>query len=109
MSGTVEGSLKAAKTNKEKYGKDFYRMIGAKGGKRGKTGGFASDVVGKDGLTGKERALRAGSVGGKISKRKPTAYIDFRGEKRSVQYVSEMLGISRGAVYSRLKNKGSVE
>ena len=109
MSGTKIGSAKAAKTTKEKYGEDFYRQIGAKGGKRSKTGGFASTVIGKDGLTGKERALRAGSKGGKISKRKPTAYIDFRGEEKSIQYVSEQLGITRSAIYSRLKNKGSVE
>lgn len=37
--------------------------------KNGTTGGFASSVVGQDGLTGIERAKVAGSKGGKISKR----------------------------------------
>lgn len=44
-------------------------MIGRKGGHNGHTGGFASDKVGKDGLTGWERASKVGSVGGKISRR----------------------------------------
>ena len=42
MSGTIEGGKNAAKTNKERYGDNFYREIGAKGGKLGKTGGFAT-------------------------------------------------------------------
>lgn len=69
MSGTREGGLKAAETNKKKQGADFYARIGAKGGKLSTTGGFASDIVGKDGLTGAERAKIAGAKGGKISKR----------------------------------------
>lgn len=69
MAGTHVGGAKAASTNKTKYGADFYAMIGAKGGKRGKTGGFASDKPGKDGLTGRERARIAGSRGGRISRR----------------------------------------
>lgn len=73
MAGTRDGGAKAAATNKSKYGKDFYAMIGAKGGKRGKTGGFASDKKGADGLTGKERARLAGSKGGRISRRTKTS------------------------------------
>ena len=42
MVGTKAGGQKAAATNKERHGKDFYREIGRKGGKNG-TGhvGFA--------------------------------------------------------------------
>lgn len=69
MAGTKSGSILAAETNKARYGKDYYAIIGAKGGKRGKTGGFASQKRGADGLTGKERAHLAGSKGGQISKR----------------------------------------
>lgn len=69
MAGTQTGGVKAASTNKTKYGADFYAMIGAKGGKRGKTGGFASDKKGADGMTGRERARLAGSKGGRISRR----------------------------------------
>ena len=70
MVQTREGGRKTAQTIKEKWGTDFYREIGRKGGKNGHTGGFASDVIGRDGLTGKERARIAGKKGGTISKRK---------------------------------------
>ncbi len=69
MAGTAMGGAKAASTNKTKYGADFYARIGAMGGKLGKTGGFASNQVGKDGLTGRERARLAGAAGGRISRR----------------------------------------
>jgi hypothetical protein len=64
MSGVREGGLKAAKTNKEKYGEDFYKNIGRMGGQKSKGGGFASNDIGEDGLTGLERAKVAGSKGG---------------------------------------------
>lgn len=70
MSGTKEGGKKAAETNRKKQGKDFYKRIGREGGKNGHTGGFASDIVGKDGLTGYQRAIIAGRKGGKAGKRK---------------------------------------
>lgn len=75
MSGTKAGGLKARQRNIEKYGPDFYKRIGAKGGSNGKgpgyKGGFASDEVGEDGLTGKQRARIAGAKGGAISRRRP--------------------------------------
>lgn len=60
MAGTKAGGLKAARTNKEKYGDDFYREMGRKGGKNGHTGGFAANP---------ELARIAGAKGGRISKR----------------------------------------
>lgn len=69
MPGTIEGGRKAYKTNLKRHGKDFYANIGRKGGKASSTGGFASDKVGKDGLTGLERAAIAGRKGGQLSKR----------------------------------------
>lgn len=69
MSGTKAGGAKAAATNKARHGKGFYARIGAMGGRNGTTGGFASNVVGKDGLTGRERARIAGAKGGSISRR----------------------------------------
>lgn len=60
MAGTKAGGIKAAATNKAKYGSDFYAEIGRKGGRNGHTGGFAANP---------ELARIAGSIGGKISKR----------------------------------------
>lgn len=71
MSGTVEGGRKAYKANIARHGQDFYAKIGQMGGRRGHSGGFASDKVGPDGLTGRQRARVAGSKGGKISRREP--------------------------------------
>lgn len=69
MSGTKSGGKKASKTNKERWGNDFYKRIGQKGGRNSKLGGFASEKIGKDGLTGKERAALAGRKGGLKSRR----------------------------------------
>ncbi len=60
MSGTKAGGQLAAKTNKNKYGADFYAKIGSKGGKLGHTGGFFAN---------RELAKLAGAKGGRISRR----------------------------------------
>ena len=62
MSGTKSGGKKAAKTNKELHGEDFYRNIGRIGGRNGHTGGFASNPA---------LARVAGAKGGRISRRGP--------------------------------------
>lgn len=64
MAGTIQGGKAAAATNKAKYGKDFYAKIGAKGGKLGKTGGFAAN---------RDLARLAGAKGGRISRRTKSA------------------------------------
>lgn len=71
MSGTKVGGLKARNTNLERHGEDFYSRIGKIGGANGHTGGFNSDKIGKDGLTGFQRAGIAGAKGGSISRRGP--------------------------------------
>ena len=71
MSGTTQSCKKAVKTIKRRHGEDFYKRIGSMGGKSSTTGGFASDKIGKDGLTGLERAKLVGTKGGRKSKRKP--------------------------------------
>lgn len=60
MSGTKAGGLKAAEKNKKLHGKDFYRIIGSKGGQNGHTGGFAANP---------ELAKTAGAKGGRKSRR----------------------------------------
>lgn len=73
MAGNKPGGQRAAVTNKKKYGADFYARIGAMGGRKGRTGGFASTKVGADGLTGRERAVLKGREGGRISRRTKAA------------------------------------
>jgi hypothetical protein len=63
MSGTKAGGKLAAKTNKEKYGSDFYKRIGAVGGKLGHNGGFGQ------GEEGRKRASIYGRKGGLKSRR----------------------------------------
>lgn len=70
MAGTKEGGIKAAASN-TKRDPDFYRRIGQMGGRNGHTGGFASNKVGKDGLTGRQRARLVGREGGLNGKRGP--------------------------------------
>jgi len=60
MAGTKLGGKAAAKTNKSKYGPDFYAKIGAQGGKNGHTGGFYKN---------RDLARQAGARGGRISRR----------------------------------------
>lgn len=60
MAGTKAGGKRAAATNKARHGADFYAKIGAKGGKLGRTGGFAAN---------RELARIAGAKGGRISRR----------------------------------------
>lgn len=62
MAGTRAGGLKAAATNKKKNGDDFFKRIGAIGGRNGHTGGFYAN---------RELARKAGAKGGRISRRKP--------------------------------------
>lgn len=63
MAGTKAGGQKAAATNLERHGRNFYREIGAMGGSRTdtKSKGFAANP---------ELAKIAGAKGGRISKRK---------------------------------------
>ena len=60
MAGTKVGGKAAAKTNKAKYGTNFYARIGAIGGKKGHTGGFYKN---------RELARVAGARGGRVSRR----------------------------------------
>lgn len=62
MAGNKLGGKKAALTNKEKHGDDFYRNIGRKGGSKShpETRPFALNP---------ELASRAGRKGGTISRR----------------------------------------
>ena len=60
MPGTKNGGIKAAETNKKRYGKSFYQRIGAMGGKKSTGGGFAANP---------ELAREAGRKGGLKSRK----------------------------------------
>jgi general stress protein YciG len=64
MPGTKAGGQKAAATNRARHGNDFYARIGAVGGTKGTTGGFAAN---------RELAREAGRKGGMISRRRKSA------------------------------------
>lgn len=53
-------------TIKAKYGEDYFKKLGAKGGKKTNPNkGFGCSSAGEDGMTGRDRAIK----GGKISRR----------------------------------------
>lgn len=59
MSGTVSGGLRASRTNKIKYGDNFYKQIGRLGGLAKVPKGFS--------MMPKEKVSAAGRKGGKVS------------------------------------------
>jgi general stress protein YciG len=60
VAGNKIGGRKTAETMIKRHGEDFYRKIGAKGGKVKCMKGFALD---------RERAKWAGAIGGRVSRR----------------------------------------
>ena len=65
MSGTKSGAIKAAATNKAKYGEDYYAKMGAKGGS-----GHRPEK--RYFHTHPDVARMVGAKGGRISRRGPT-------------------------------------
>jgi general stress protein YciG len=90
MSGTIDGGKKCAATNKRKYGSDWYKKIGAIGGRNGNTGGFAANP---------ELAREAGRKGGKLSKRGP----NITDRERKVKKAKKMS--ARGATYEEMSKE----
>ena len=64
MSGTKGGGRKAAQTNRELYGEDYYGSIG-------KLGGAVPHPETRAFRVNRDLARSAGYKGGKISRRKP--------------------------------------
>ncbi len=85
MPGTYSGGVKAAKTNKERYGEDFYVKIGAKGGAKSRGGGFASSH---------ERAVEAGRKGGKAKRRTIKQQVEAEAKQTEKEH----------SLWKRLKN-----
>lgn len=61
MAGTKAGGRKAAATNKQRYGMNFYESIGRRGGTVSRGGGFAKNPL---------LAREAGRKGGMASRRR---------------------------------------
>jgi len=111
MSGTKAGGLKAAKTNKELHGEDFYKRIGKKGGFNGHTGGFFANP---------ELARLAGAKGGRSSKRGGSDYItetiqrnqnkikEMLAQGYSVKDVANEINVSDATLRRRLKENKNV-
>lgn len=79
MVGTKAGGQAAKKTNLEKHGSDFYHRIGAKGGRNGHTGGFASNPeLAK--IAGRKGGLKSTRKGIKNGEAKERAYKPVWGE-----------------------------
>jgi len=130
MPGNRIGGLKAAATNKERHGKDFYRNIGRQGGRAGNTGGFygnskrakeagASGVVGKDGTASQlAQAVRRTAAGLRVvdsvlaEEAKWQGFSPLTGRETevlraaetagSVKEIAGMLGLSSGTVRNHL-------
>lgn len=79
MPGTKIGGINAAKTNKKKYGSDFYRKIGVLGGLKSKGGGFAANP---------ELAREAGRKGGKASRRTAIKQVEAEAQQTEKQHKS---------------------
>jgi general stress protein YciG len=76
MVGTKAGGQKAAATNLLRYGKDFYKRIGQKGGQNGHTGGFAANP---------ELARIVGAKGSRISRRGAAKKVEYEDERVNYQ------------------------
>ena len=65
MPGTKAGGLKAASTNRERHGADFYRSIGSRGGSTPTTKpkGFAANP-----LIAREAGRRGGTISRRVKK-----------------------------------------
>lgn len=79
MAGTKESGIKVKQTLYQKYGEDYFKEMGRKGGKaKSPLKGFGSSH---------QRAVEAGRKGGKISKRgKHTMYIRLTQEQ--INYIN---------------------
>lgn len=94
MSGTQRGGMNAAKTNKQIYGEDFYKIIGKLGGKKSRGGWFQNT----------ENARKAGKLGG-LKHKRPIKITD--GAKSmtfdSIGEAAEAFKVSRTTIVDRLR------
>ena len=84
MSGTLEGGRKARDKNYKRYGEDFYRNIGRKGGSAptNKPKGFATNPA---------LARIAGAKGGSKSRRTGIKNGEGKTSNRDIERIEEIL------------------
>ena len=84
MSGTLEGGCKARDKNYKRFGKDFYRNIGRKGGSAptSKPKGFAANP---------ELARTAGAKGGSKSRRTGIKNGEGKTSNRDIEMMEKIL------------------
>lgn len=113
MAGTKIGAAKAKETNIARYGSGYYKRIGAIGGRVGTHKGFASEEVGSDGLTGRQRASKVGAIGGAKSRRSGSASDRIFKKNRdnaveSLGHAIESLSIAYATLYAK-NNNGAID
>lgn len=71
---------KMLKTIHDKHGdlSEYYSRLGKRNRGVSKRSGFGSDLIGEDGLTGHERAVKAGKLGGRKRRK-------FRYDPRTIE------------------------
>lgn len=102
MAGTRTGGLKARDVNL-KRNPNHYKEIGRIGGSVSVNGGFAAEVIGSDGLSGRQRARKSGSVGGKISKRGPGFKYRYNGKVYKIKELAELFGVTYETARQKVK------
>lgn len=108
MAGTISGGLKAAKTNKERYGDNYYAEMGRKGGQRGHRGGFASnpELARTAGAKGGSRSKRAGGMQKKLEELFQPYIKQKLEEGYSIHYIAQRIGVSDSTIKRFAQNKG---
>lgn len=107
MAGNKAGGIKARETNYKKHGKDFYKRVGAIGGRAGTTGGFyANKAMAKlAGSKGGRRGFKGWRLRGKMHKdNQTTLYYEHRTNQELVLVYNETIGkkwfYRRGVLYA---------
>lgn len=64
---------------KAKYGEDYFKKLGSKGGRKANPNkGFGCSTVGKDGKTGRDRAVLAGQTSRRSNRKKEDNETSYR-------------------------------
>lgn len=82
MSGNSESAKKAYQTRIERHGKESVQSMHAAGGRSSHVGGFGTQEVGNDGLTGRERARMASIESHKVRKHNLTK--EYNNEEENI-------------------------